>query len=73
MKLLKVVEEYRVDTENEAKDEMEKFRTSAAEKGYKIQKCGYTHKTKKAKGEIIDEAFIVSVTKEYNPIWEVLE
>lgn len=56
MRLLKKTEEYRVDSEIEAKEAMEKFRSEAAEKGYSVGSCGYTYKEKKAKGEVIDEA-----------------
>lgn len=70
MRTLKVTEEYRTDSEMEAKEAMENFRAEAREKGYSINKCGYTHKVKKAKGEIIDEAYVVSVTKEYSSVWE---
>lgn len=69
--LLKLTEEYRVDTEIEAKDLMEKMRSQAISKGYAISKCGYTYKCKKAKGEIIDEAWVVSVVKNYNTVWSV--
>lgn len=73
MILLKETKEYRVESENEAKDLMEKFRTEAHEKGYQITKCGYTHKDKKSKGEIIDSCEIVSCTMVYSTIWEGLE
>lgn len=69
MRLLKVIEEYRVDSEIEAKEAMEKFRSEAAEKGYSVGACGYTYKEKKAKGEIVDEAWIVKVVKVYGGIW----
>ena len=70
MRLLKKIEEYRVDSEIEAKEAMEKFRNEAAEKGYSVGSCGYTYKEKKAKGEIIDSAFLVKVVKVYGGIWE---
>lgn len=69
MYILKTTEEYRTDSEIEAKELMEKFRNEAREKNYKVNKCGYTYKTKKSKGEIIDEAYVVSVTKEFNSVW----
>ena len=50
MRLLKKTEEYRVDSEIEAKEAMEKFRSEAAEQGYSVGSCGYTYKEKKAKG-----------------------
>lgn len=69
MRLLKVTEEYRADSEVEAKEAMETFRANAAKEGYQVIKSGYTYKQKKSKGDIVDEAWIVSVTKEYGGIW----
>lgn len=69
MRTLKTTEGYRVDSEVEAKEAMEKFREDAKSKGYSIGKCGYTYKAKKSKGDIVDEAWIVSVTKIYGDIW----
>lgn len=70
MRLLKITEEFRTETENEAKELMEKARQEAASKGYEINSCGYTHKEKKSKGEVIDEAFIVKVCKVYGGVWD---
>ena len=70
MKTIKFTEEYRANSENEAKDEIEVFRQKARTEGYTISKCGYTYKQKKSKGEVIDEAWIISVTKVYNDIWD---
>ena len=68
---LKTAEEYRTNTEDEAKEAMEYFRKEAHEKGYEIGACGYTYKTKKAKGEIIDEAYVVKVIKIFSPVFEI--
>lgn len=70
MRLLKKTEEYRVDSEIEAKEAMEEFRSAAATEGYTLGSCGYTYKEKKAKGEVIDSAFCVKVVKVYGGIWE---
>ena len=70
MRLLKETIEIRVNSEIEAKEAMEKFRSEAAEKGYSVGSCGYTYKEKKAKGEIIDEAWIVKVVKVYGGVWK---
>lgn len=69
MRTLKSTEEYRVNSEFEAKEAMEKFREEAKSKGYNIGKCGYVYKNKKSKGDIIDEAWIVSVTKIFSDVW----
>ena len=70
MNLLKVTEEYRVDSETQAKEAMEKFRREAAEHGYSIGSCGYTYKEKKSKGEVIDDGYLVKVVKIYGGFWE---
>ena len=70
MRLLKRTEEYRVDTEEEAKEVMEQFCCEAATNGYTIGSCGYTKKEKKAKGEIIDEGFLVKCVKIYGGFFE---
>lgn len=70
MRLLKKIEEYRVDSELEAKEAMEKFRSEATANDYSAGACGYTYKEKKSKGEIIDEAWIVKVVEIYGGIWD---
>ena len=69
MRLYKVTEEYVADSEQEAITIIESYRKDAAEKGYILGGCSYTYKTKKAKGEIIDEAWPTKVTKIFGGIW----
>lgn len=71
MRILKVTEEYRTETEDEAKEAMEQFRAEAKTKGYEIASLGYTYKTKKSKGEIIDEAYVVQVKKVFSPVFDI--
>lgn len=68
--LLETTQKYSVDSEVKAKDMIEAFRAQAEEKGYTVKKAGYEYKTKKAKGEIIDERWIVSVTQVFGSLWE---
>lgn len=70
--LLETTQKYRVDSEEQAKDLIEQFRAQAREKGYVVKKAGYEYKTKKAKGEIIAEAWVVSVTQVFGELWEDL-
>lgn len=70
MKLLKETIEMRADSENEAKEVIESYRKNSVEKGYTIGAAGYTVKTKKSKGEIIDTAFIVKIIMVHGSIWE---
>ena len=70
MKILKQTEEYRTDSEEEAIKVIEGYRQDAIDKGYVLGASGYTYKTKKAKGEIIDEAWVVKVTKILGGVWD---
>lgn len=73
MRLLRQTIETRTDSENEAKELIEKYRQEAKEKGYIISSAGYTYKTKKSKGEIIGEAYVVKVVQTFGGLWEELE
>lgn len=70
MKKLEIQEKYRAYSEDEAKDFIETNRTAATTGNYILKKAGYEYKTKKAKGEVIDEAWIVTLVKVFNGIWE---
>lgn len=70
MKKLEITEKFRAYSENEAKDFIEQNRAAALKEGYVIKKAGYEYKTKKAKGEIVDEAWITTIVKTFNSIWE---
>ena len=70
--LLETVSKYRASSENEAKEMIEQFRAEALQKGYIVKKAGFEYKTKKAKGEIIAEAWVVSITQIFGDIWEDL-
>ena len=70
--LLETTSKFRAETEIAAKDMIEQFRAEASRKGYIVKKAGYEYKTKKAKGEIIAEAWIVSITQIFGDIWEDL-
>lgn len=58
--LIKVTEEYRADSEAEA-DEI--LRLAREEDMYEIKKTTKTKKEAKAKGEVVDEWYNVSITK----------
>lgn len=70
MRLLKVTEEYRADSELEAREAIENFRKESLEKGYVLGACGFTYKDKKSKGDVVDEAWVVKVVKIYGKVWE---
>ena len=68
MKTLKKTIESRAYSEEEAKEFLDAFRKEAQEKGYVVGANGYTYKTKKSKGEIVDEAWICKCTAIYNDV-----
>jgi len=70
MKLKETIE-YRVNTEAAAIEFINSEREKAKAEGYDVLKASYTLKVKKAKGEIVDKGYLVSITYEYVTFWEV--
>jgi len=70
MRILKKTLEIRADSEEEAKQIIEKYRQDASEEGYLISAAGYTYKTKKSKGEIIDEAWVCKIIQQISEVWD---
>lgn len=70
MLLLKETIELRANSEEEAKQIIEDYRTQATQKGYVIGAAGYTYKTKKSKGEIIDEAWVCKIVQQFAGVWD---
>ena len=68
---LKVAEEYRCENREEAESFIKAQREGGREGGYEVLKAGYTHKEKKAKGEVVDEYEHVTITKQFCTPWEV--
>ena len=71
--LLETTQKYAVTSEALAKDLIEQYRTDAEKKGYVVKKAGYEYKTKKAKGEIIGEKWVVTIVQVFADLWEDLE
>jgi len=72
MRKLKITEEFKVYSEDEAIQAIEQLRANQAKEGYTLGANGYKYKTKKAKGEIVGEAWIVTATKIFGDVWEDL-
>lgn len=51
----------------------EDFKKESIEKGYILNSFAYTKKEKKAKGEIIDDCYLVKVVKVYGGVWDGLD
>ena len=60
--LIKVTEQYRCDTENEAKNLIEEAKKDGR---YTVVKSSSEIKTLKQKGEVVDEWRRVTITKEF--------
>ena len=73
MRLLKVVEEYRAESEQEVKEMNEQFKNEAKPEGYILNAFSYTNKEKKKSGDIIDDGYLVKVAKVYGGFWDGLE
>ena len=73
MRRLKVTEEFKAYSEEEAIQAIEKMRTDQQKEGYTLGANGYKYKTKKAKGEIVAEAWVVTATKIFGEVWDDLD
>lgn len=73
MRLIEQTEKYVVDSEEDAIKIVQQFKNDAESKGYILGASGYTYKTKKAKGEIIGEAWVVTVKKVLGGVWDDYE
>lgn len=63
--LMKQTDEIKVDTEEQAKALIEKFKQQSKEEGFEITSYTSTLKEKKSKGEVIDSYYIVKVVKRW--------
>lgn len=65
IELIKETKTWRVNDEEAAIEMINEYKDKAASVGYTITKSGYTIKTKKQKGEIVDMYVLVSITFSY--------
>ena len=63
--LTKQVDEHTVYSEEEAEAIIQKFKDNAGAEGYEVVNYSSVHKEKKSKGEVIDEYYIVKITKKW--------
>lgn len=61
--LLKTVDTYRVNDEEEAVQLIEEFKNNQLTENYTLNKSGYVLKNKKSKGEIIDSWAVVTLER----------
>lgn len=69
MRKLKITEEFKAYTEEEAIQALNDLRANQTKEGYTLGANGYKYKTKKAKGEVVGEAWIVTATKIFGEVW----
>ena len=62
-KLIKTVDTYRVNDEEEAVQLIEEFKNNQLTENYTLNKSGYVLKNKKSKGEIIDSWAMVTLER----------
>ena len=63
--LLKTVDTFRVEDEEEAVRLIEEYKDKQIAEGYSLTKSGYVLKNKKSKGEIIDSWAVVTVERSF--------
>ena len=63
--LMKTTDVYKVADEEEAMNLIEEFKNNQIVNGYTVTKSGYVLKTKKSKGEIIDQWMIVTIERSF--------
>lgn len=73
MRLIERTEKYVVDSEEEAIQLIQTSKQDAEKNGYVLGATGYTYKTKKAKGEIIGEAWVTTIKKVLGGVWNDYE
>jgi hypothetical protein len=73
MKKLKITEEFKAYTEEEAIQALNDLRANQNKEGYTLGANGYKYKTKKAKGEIIGEVWVCKITKIFGGVWDDYE
>ena len=64
--LQKMTEVFRVDTEEEAMQMISEAKDNQITNNYMLSKSGYVLKTKKAKGEIVDQWYLVTLERTYD-------
>lgn len=73
MRLIEQTDKIVVETEEAAISLVQKAKEEATQKGYILGASGYTYKTKKAKGEIIGELWVVTIKKVLGGVWDDFE
>ena len=64
--LQKIMETYKVDSEEEAIKMIETAKDNQIKEGYSLTKSSYVMKTKKSKGEIVELWYVCSIEKTFN-------
>ena len=68
--ILKITKEIRANSEVEAQQLIQDAKEKGKEKGYIVGSASYVYKVKKAKGEIINQAWVVKISEVYKGVWD---
>lgn len=66
-RMLKVVETYRADSEDEVNDLIE---NAKADSSFDLAEYSSEYKEKKSKGDVVDSGWVTQLTKVYSQMWE---
>lgn len=70
MKTLKITNEYRAYSEDEARNMITTAREEASAKGHVVLTASYTYKSKKKKGTVVAEGWLVKITTSIDEFWD---
>lgn len=69
-RLINVVEQYRLDSEEEVQKFIDECKEKANTDGYSLKSYSSTYKEKKTKGEMVDCGYLVKISKDYEMFWD---
>lgn len=70
MKIIQTIEKIRVENEINAQELLSEAKNRQTKEGYILKKASYEYKTKKSKGEVIDDCYLVTLQKEFGGVWD---
>ena len=73
MQLLEDTKKYRAESENECAKIIEAVKAEGREKGYSVIKEKKEYKTKKSKGVVIADGWLLQLTLSYGGFWDGIE
>ena len=68
---LSITDKYRTKTLDVSEDFIRAQRENGAKEGSEVTEAKYVHTEKRAKGETVDQAELVTITKVFCTLWDV--